>query len=154
VTAKGSGQFWYTDDKGRPRQTQAGRLKKAKVVKDRRDAYLKGKICALCDQPAVLVSWLPEYRPQPYAASIIWTYSDRRREDYLEFTRVLCQEHHNKSKGRTSEIEHGGGMRGKPGCDCIPCVTRRKAYGTEQSRRLRARRKALKQLAEERKQGK
>ena len=73
---------------------------------------------------------------RPYRhMQMLWTISDERRAPLVDKLVVLCAEHMRVHKGG---VEHGGGVTGVKGCDCIPCLTVRRKYVNRKRREYRA----------------
>lgn len=63
---------------------------------------------------------------------------DERLLAELAKCQVLCAGCHQKKTSAEMGVEHGGGVKGKHNCPCLPCREASRRYCREYSRRMRA----------------
>ncbi len=94
--------------------------------------------CQICGSGDGLAVFWRDRANQPMRMQSLWSLSDGRRAELYDQLLVLCGEHMRLHLGG---VEHGGGVAGVKGCDCVPCKDRRREYIKLKHREHRAAKK-------------
>jgi hypothetical protein len=131
--------------RARDRYTPEAYRRLRAVPRQRRMAFLEGKVCEGCGSPDSLqVTWANP--PGPLRVGKIWQYGPDQIAAWLTLLKVQCLPCRNRKSVARQRNEHGGGALGIAACKCAPCRKRRSQYAVKWRQDKRARQQALEAL--------